>query len=278
MKHQTHRAPGDNPVPLSFLIFLSRMSSSGPTESHAALSQIDWVDLGRMPYEHAYDVQVAAVDRVLAGRESGTGSGSDPHAIIHFVEHDPVITVSRRPEARQHLTATPALLKRFGVSVAETDRGGDITYHGPGQLVVYPIVDLNHFNLGLHAYMRLLEEASIRTAAAFGIPTMRDPAATGVWTVNADQTPRAKLCACGVRVRKWVSMHGLAINVATNLDHFNLIVPCGLAGRPVTSLHTLLGPDAPDMHAVKAAMRATLHMLLLDAAELAQAKRLESSR
>lgn len=222
-----------------------------------------------MPYQQAYDTQVAAVDRVLAGRESGTG----PHAIIHFVEHDPVITVSRRPEAKQHLTATPALLERFGVAVAETDRGGDITYHGPGQLVVYPIVDLNHFNLGLHAYMRLLEEASIRTAAAFGIVTIRDPAATGVWTVNADGGPHAKLCACGVRVRKWVSMHGLAINVHTNLDHFKLIVPCGLAGRPVTSLHLLLGGDAPAFDAVKAAMRATLHMLLLEAADEAVRKR-----
>ncbi|MBU6412935.1 MAG: lipoyl(octanoyl) transferase LipB [Planctomycetes bacterium] len=249
------------------------MSISPSTTPHTGSPILDWVDLGRMSYEQAYDVQVAAVDRVLAGRESGTGVGSGPQAIIHFVEHDPVITVSRRPEAKQHLTATPELLERFGVSVAETDRGGDITYHGPGQLVVYPIVDLNHFNLGLHAYMRLLEEASIRTAAAFGVPTMRDPAATGVWTVNAEGAPHAKLCACGVRVRKWVSMHGLAINVHTNLDHFNLIVPCGLAGRPLTSLHTFLGPDAPDMDAVKAAMRATLHMLLLDAADEAATKR-----
>jgi lipoate-protein ligase B len=245
------------------------MSNPPLSTSRAETPNLDWVDLGRVGYAEAYEVQVAAVDRVLAGRESGSG----PHAIIHFVEHDPVITVSRRPEARQHLTATPELLHRFGVDVVETDRGGDITYHGPGQLVVYPIVDLNHFNLGLHAYMRLLEEASIRTAAAFGIPTMRDPSATGVWTVKKDGTPDAKLCACGVRVRKWVSMHGLAINVRTNLDHFNLIVPCGLAGRPVTSLHLLLGSDAPAFDAVKAAMRATLHMLLLEAADEAARKR-----
>ncbi len=245
------------------------MSITPSPTSHAVSPILDWVDLGRMPYQQAYDTQVAAVERVLAGRESNSG----PHAIIHFVEHNAVITVSRRPVARQHLTATPELLHRFGVSVAETDRGGDITYHGPGQLVVYPIVDLNHFNLGLHAYMRLLEEASIRTAAAFGIPTMRDPSATGVWTVKQDCTPDAKLCACGVRVRKWVSMHGLAINVHTNLDHFNLIVPCGLAGRPVTSLQLLLGARCPTMVEAKQVMREVLAALLHEAHDDAIRKR-----
>jgi len=248
--------------------------TTGPDQSaNAPPPNLEWVDLGRMPYQPANEVQVAAVDRVLAARDGGSG----PHGIIHFVEHDPVITVSRRPEARQHLTATPELLVRFGVEVAETDRGGDITYHGPGQLVVYPIVDLNCLNLGLHAYMRLLEEAAIRTCAAFGVPAMRDPAATGVWTVTPGGLPHAKLCACGVRVRKWVSMHGLAINVHTNLDHFNLIVPCGLAGRPVTSLKSLLGNNCPSMDAVKQVMRKVMAELLDEAHHLARAKRIEAS-
>jgi lipoyl(octanoyl) transferase len=248
--------------------------TTGPDQlANAPPPILEWVDLGRMPYQQAYEIQVAAVDRILAARDSGAG----PHGIIHFVEHDPVITISRRPEARQHLTATPELLVRFGVEVAETDRGGDITYHGPGQLVVYPIIDLNIFNLGLHAYMRLLEEAAIRTAAHYGMFTRRDDSATGVWTMKENGTPDAKLCACGVRVRKWISMHGLAINVHTHLDHFHLIVPCGLAGRPVTSLRSLLGANCPSMDEVRQVMRGVMAELLSEAQNIARVKRIEAS-
>jgi lipoyl(octanoyl) transferase len=202
------------------------------------------VQLGRMEYAAAYRSQVEHLEEVLAARDAGS---PEPGRIL-VVEHDPVITVSRRAGARQHLLATPEFLARHGVALAETDRGGDITYHGPGQLVLYPVLDLNYLNLGLHAYIRMLEEAVIRACRDFGLGTARDACATGVW-VPADGernqeapacTPgpngSAKICAMGVRVRKWVSMHGLALNVSTNLDHFSLIVPCGLAGRPVTSL------------------------------------------
>jgi lipoyl(octanoyl) transferase len=156
---------------------------------------------------------------------------------VLFVEHDPVITISNRAGASNHLIATPEALAALGVTIERTDRGGDITYHGPGQLVVYPILDLNLLNLGLHAYMRLLEAAVIDTCAAFGIEARRDASATGVWIGD----PGAKICAMGVRVRRWVSLHGLALNVATDLSHFDLIVPCGLVGRPVTSLERELG-------------------------------------
>jgi lipoyl(octanoyl) transferase len=156
-----------------------------------------------------------------------------------------VITVSRRPGARTHLLADEARLAREGVTVAETDRGGDITYHGPGQLVVYPIVDLNRLGLGLHAYMRALEGAVIDLCADLGLDAARDPAATGVWIGPS------KLAAMGVRVRRWVTLHGLALNVTTDLSHFDLIVPCGLAGRGVTSIERELGGRCPAMDIVK---------------------------
>src|SRR5690606_29440764 len=146
-----------------------------------------------------------------------------------------------------HVLATPGLLARHGVELVETDRGGDVTYHGPGQLVAYPIVDLNRVGLRLHEYMRALEGAVIAAVAGFGVAGERDPAATGVWVPGAVRGESAKLCAMGVRVRRWVSMHGLALNVTTDLSHFGLIVPCGLAGRPVTSLHALLGDRCPPM-------------------------------
>lgn len=219
-------------------------------------------------YGHAYELQAAAVDEILADREKSGESSGGRAGIVFLLEHEPVVTVSRRAGARDHLVASPELLARHGVAVHETDRGGDITYHGPGQLVVYPILDLNRLNLGLHAYMRLLEQAVIDCCLQFGVAAERDPSATGVWVQIAGGppiaqesggTPRtAKVCAMGVRVRKWVSMHGLAINVATNLEHFGLIVPCGLVGRPVTSLQKLLGAQCPSMRNVADALRASL--------------------
>jgi lipoyl(octanoyl) transferase len=156
-----------------------------------------------------------------------------------------------------------------GVTVAETDRGGDITFHGPGQLVVYPILDLNLLNLRLNGYLRFLEQVLIDTLAHFAIEGHRDPTATGVWTVMppaSSHDPHAptlapqssKIAAIGVRVSRWVTMHGLALNVMTNLDHFNLIVPCGLAGRSVTSMKQVLGDCCPTMAAVKQTLAATL--------------------
>jgi lipoyl(octanoyl) transferase len=198
------------------------------------------VELGRMAYREAYRRQCDHVEEVLEAREAGTPEIGR----ILVVEHEPVITISRRQGALGNLLASPEFLASQGVAIEETDRGGDITYHGPGQLVVYPILDLNLLNLGLHAYMRLLEQAVIDACGDMRIPAHRDATVTGVWVspegigleAQAGAAHSAKICAMGVRVRKWVSMHGLALNVRTNLDHFRLIVPCGLAGRPVTSL------------------------------------------
>lgn len=208
-----------------------------------------------MPYAQAFATQVETHAEVVAARERLVSTTRAPGVIL-LVEHDPpVITVSRRPGARDNLLATPELLGAHGVEVAETDRGGDITYHGPGQLVVYPILDLNALGWNLHRYMRELEGAVIAACARFGVAAHRDAHATGVWVGAAGGAScGAKICAMGVRVRRWVTMHGLALNVTTNLDHFGLIVPCGLAGRPVTSLHRLLGPRCPGMPEVKRAV------------------------
>ena len=226
------------------------------------------IDLGRTAYEPAYQAQMSHLDQVLAARNAGNPI---PGFLI-FVEHDPVITISRRAGAANHLIASPQLLAQRGVTLAETDRGGDITYHGPGQLVAYPILDLNALNLGLHAYMRLLEQAVIDTCAAFGVPTHRDPAATGVWTEKGD----AKIAAMGVRVRRWISLHGLALNVTTNLPNFQLIVPCGL-DRPVTSLQQELGPACPTMDQAKTALRNSLARLIEAAWNAAAPKRGQKS-
>lgn len=238
---------------------------------------ISIIDLGRLDYASAYDLQVAHHAEVLAAREAGDRARIGR---VLLVEHDPpVITISRRAGAANNLLATPELLARHGVTVAETDRGGDITYHGPGQLVVYPILDLNRLRLGLHDYMRLLESAVIDTCSRFGVTAQRDASATGVWVTRSTHAspdaspPSAKICAMGVRVRRWVSMHGLALNITTNLDHFGLIVPCGLHGRPVTSLLRERGPErCPSMAEAKSALVDDLTRLLHHAASAADAR------
>ncbi len=246
------------------------MSAAAPTPAETAVDppiDVRVRDLGRMDYAEAFAIQKRLQAEVIESRcQSQSGVSGLVHLLL--VEHDPpVITISRRPGARQHLIATDAMLASAGVEVAETDRGGDITYHGPGQLVVYPILDLNRFGLRIDSYMRLLEQIVIDVLAKFGIAGKRDQSATGVWvhpfpdahglqSVGVDSgTPTpSKICAMGVRVSRWVSMHGLALNVTTNLDHFNLIVPCGLAGRSVTSMRRERGEACPTMDEVKLTM------------------------
>jgi lipoate-protein ligase B len=211
-------------------------------------------DAGLLPYRPAWDLQLELHTRVL-GDEF-------PDGALMLVEHPPVVTIGRHPGAEKHLLAPAGLLKLRGVDVVETDRGGDITFHGPGQLVAYPIIPLNAYGLNLHSYMRLLEGVVIDTLAGFGIAGERSEGATGVW-VKDPASPAAdglaKVCAMGIKVRRWVTFHGIALNVATDLSFFDLINPCGL-GRPVTSMRKL-GVDAT-MQGVKDAfvekMRSTL--------------------
>ncbi|MFI4862237.1 MAG: lipoyl(octanoyl) transferase LipB [Phycisphaerales bacterium JB063] len=199
-------------------------------------------DLGREAYGPALARQRALNEAVIAGESPPT---------VLLVEHDPVVTLTRRKAVADHLVATPEQLAAAGVETHETDRGGDITYHGPGQLVVYPILKLGDFGLNLSRYMRLLEQTVIDTAEHWGIVGHNECGAAGVWVDPGDGTPTQKLCAMGVRIRRNTTLHGLALNVTTNLDHFKLIVPCGLHGRPVTSMQALLGDACPTMPEVK---------------------------
>lgn len=220
-------------------------------------------DLGRMPYAEAFSLQKRLQQEVIEARARGASLGY----LVLVEHHPPVITISRRKTARRHLVATDEQLAGAGVEIAQTDRGGDITYHGPGQLVVYPILDLNVLRLRIHGYMRFLEQIVIDTLAEFGIQGHRDECATGVWVARRSSTNThgfesvgvlkpQKICAMGVRVSRWVSMHGLALNVTTNLDRFDLIVPCGLEGRTVTTMQCELGDACPSMDEVKRAILA----------------------
>ena len=204
-------------------------------------------DLGKMSYACALELQRAAHAEVVAARENRG------QMQLLLVEHDPqVITVSRRPDAAKNVLVSPQRLAQLGVECVETDRGGDVTWHGPGQLVAYPILDLERMGLRIHGYMRLLEETVIEVLADMGVAAHRDAKATGVWVRAKDQPGDLKICAMGVRVSRWVCMHGLALNVNPDLAAFNLIVPCGLTERGVTSMRECLGEKCPSMEHVKA--------------------------
>jgi lipoyl(octanoyl) transferase len=183
--------------------------------------------LGRVPYGEALALQRALVE------ERRQGLVGD---LLLLLEHPHVLTLGVRGDGgRTHILATPGTLAERGIDVQETGRGGDITSHGPGQIVGYPIVDLKPDRCDVHRYVRDLEEVLIRTAGDYGVDASRVDGLTGVWV------GREKLAAIGVRIGRWITSHGFAFNVSTDLDYFNLIVPCGIADRGVTSLERLLG-------------------------------------
>lgn len=178
------------------------------------------LDLGRMAYQPAWEVQKAVAEEVIAG---------GPDTLV-FVEHDPVMTLGASFH-ESNLLLPLAEYEERGIEVVRTDRGGDVTYHGPRQLVVYPIFDLRRHGRDLHKWMRSLEEAVIVAAASFGVEGYREPDVnTGVFAGGK------KFAAIGVKVRKWVSIHGIAINCDNDLSPFGLIVPCGIKTHGVTSL------------------------------------------
>jgi len=183
--------------------------------------------LGLVPYADALALQQHLVEERRHGRIGD---------VLLLVEHPHVLTLGVRGDGgRSHILAAPDVLASRGVGVHETGRGGDITYHGPGQIVGYPIIDLKPDRCDVHRYVRDLEEVLIRVAADYGLAGERVAGLTGVWIGGA------KVAAIGVRIARWITSHGFALNVTTDLDYFNLIVPCGIADRSVTSLSQLLG-------------------------------------
>ena len=180
-----------------------------------------------MSYSDALELQKQLVEQ--------RKSNEIPDQLL-LLEHPPVITLGvKTRNDRSHVVATAEVLEAAGVEVFESGRGGDVTYHGPGQLVGYPIMDLRPDRCDVHRYVRDLEEMLIRVAASFGVSAERLPGLTGVWVGDE------KLAAIGVRIARWITSHGFALNISTNLAHFNLIVPCGIVDKGVTSLDRLTG-------------------------------------
>jgi lipoate-protein ligase B len=184
--------------------------------------------MGRVPYGEALELQRSiARDRI---------SGAIPQDVLLLMEHPPVVTLGRSSKEK-NLTASPEFLQSRGVELFEVERGGDVTFHGPGQLVGYPIIDLKRHRQDLHWYLRSIEQALINSLSDYGIPGERNTSYTGVWTRGK------KIASIGVHARDWVTWHGFALNVTTDLSFFDLIVPCGISGVIMTSIARELGVE-----------------------------------
>lgn len=200
-----------------------------------------WVtDLGLTPYREAWDLQHRLQDQRIApklARNRERGAPKAPlHDVLLFTEHPPVYTLGKSARD-EHLLIDDQKLERIGARVVRIDRGGDITFHGPGQVVGYPILDLDHHFTDIHRYLRTLEETVIGVCGDFGVTAGRIDGLTGVWVEDR------KICAFGVRCSRWVTMHGFALNVSTDLSYFDHIVPCGIRDKHVTTLARELGRD-----------------------------------
>lgn len=187
-------------------------------------------DLGFLSWSDAYALQ----QRLVAARKAGAIDD-----VLLFCEHPHVLTLGRNA-SQKNLLASEHVLRQKNVELRETNRGGDITYHGPGQVVGYPILNLDLIRRDVHWYVRTLEEVMIRASADFGISAYRIPGKTGIWIQPPGNIPEEKLAAIGVHISRWVTSHGFAYNVSTDLRYFDLIIPCGIADRKATSLEKLL--------------------------------------
>jgi lipoyl(octanoyl) transferase len=207
------------------------VGSSIDREARTDERVLDVRRLGTVPYTEALALQRSLAEERRQGHIADT---------LLLLQHPHVITLGVRGDGgRSHILADPGALAACGVEVFEAGRGGDVTYHGPGQIVGYPIFDLNPDRRDVHRYVRDLEEVLIRTMFDFGIVADRIPGLTGVWVSGE------KIAAIGVRIARWITSHGFALNVSTNLDYFRLIVPCGIADRGVTSVERQLGRPVP---------------------------------
>ena len=212
--------------------------------------QVDVRALGLIDYQSAWDEQerlfAAIVHQKLLNRTCPIDEQQPTPNYLLFCEHPPVYTIGTSGHA-ENLLIDEARLSALGATLFKIRRGGDITYHGPGQLIGYPILDLDNFFTDIHRYMRLLEESIILTLADYGLPAGRIEGLTGVWLYDENdpaQNPR-KICAMGVKASRWVTMHGFALNVNTDLTYFDHIVPCGITDKAVTSMAAELGREVP---------------------------------
>ncbi len=207
--------------------------------------------LGRVNYKEAWEYQEKlfqqTVDLKVRNRREQLRLSTSNYLL--FVEHNPVYTLGKSGDF-SNLLVSEDELKRKGAEFFKTNRGGDITFHGPGQLVAYPILDLDHFFTDVHKYLRFLEEAVIQTLAHWNIEATRSSGETGVW-LDVDTPFARKICAMGIRASRWITMHGLALNVDTDLSFFELMIPCGIPGKGVTSMKRELGDNCPSLEEVQ---------------------------
>ncbi|WP_128547136.1 lipoyl(octanoyl) transferase LipB [Larkinella soli] len=210
--------------------------------------QVQIQELGLIDYRQGWEYQERLLADIVATKIANRNLPATEQQLttnyLLFCEHPPVYTLGKSGK-EENLLADGAFLDAIGATYYKINRGGDITYHGPGQLVGYPILDLDNFFTDIHRYMRLLEEAVIRTLAGYGLDAGRIEGLTGVWLDHREQRHPRKICAMGVKASRWVTMHGFALNVNTDLSYFNHIVPCGIADKAVTSMHLELGRAVP---------------------------------
>jgi lipoyl(octanoyl) transferase len=215
-------------------------------------------DLGFIDYKQAWDIQeelhAGVVSQKLNIRENNLQKNTENYLL--FCEHPHVYTLGKSGDDK-HLLLNAERLKEIGAAYYKINRGGDITYHGPGQLVVYPIFDLDNFFTDIHKYLRYLEEAVIITLAEYGIKSGRIKGLTGVWIDEDKLAHSRKICAMGVKCSRWVTMHGIGFNINTDLKYFDYIVPCGITDKAVTSMHRELNKPV-DMEEVKQKLKINL--------------------
>ena len=228
------------------------------------MQKVQFKDLGTIDYKEAWDYQEELFNGIIEIKRANrklpeSEQKQTPHYLL-FCEHPHVYTLGKSGK-EQHLLINEAQLKQRGASFYKINRGGDITYHGPGQLVAYPIFDLDHFFTDIHKYLRYLEEAIIRTLDEYGITAGRVTGQTGVW-LDRDRPTARKICAMGVRTSRWVTMHGLAFNVNAQLDYFNNIIPCGITDKAVTSMDKELNRTI-DINEVKEKLKKHLAALFV---------------
>jgi len=240
--------------------------------------QIIFQDLAQMDYKACWDYQAKLLESIavkkLANRKLQRANTENTQPLegiqetenhLLFVEHPHVYTLGKSGAMENVLLSEENLQKR-GIQFYKINRGGDITYHGPGQIVGYPILDLENFFTDIHKYLRLLEEVIIRTLAEYGVKGDRLPGATGVWLDPDNPLKARKICAMGIRCSRWITMHGWAFNVNADLDYFQHIVPCGITDKAVTSLNKELGLDTVPINEVKEYLKK--HLKTLFEAEL----------